>query len=101
MRTKMLYLRANLNPSAQNQKNTDASPKVAGFSTEEGLVMSVDVRGNDAQALGPCAMTLPPIPPLENGDHLPKMNSSGAITRCRKCEHFSKESSHLSITVVK
>jgi Putative restriction endonuclease len=34
--------------------------------------MSIDVRGNDAQKAGPYAMTLPPIPPLENGDHLAK-----------------------------
>jgi Uma2 family endonuclease len=34
--------------------------------------MSVDVRVNDAQTAGPNAMTLPPIPPLENGDYLTK-----------------------------
>jgi hypothetical protein len=34
--------------------------------------MSVDVQVNDAQKAGPYSMTLPPIPPLENGDHLTK-----------------------------
>jgi hypothetical protein len=39
--------------------------------------MSVDVQANDPQKAGPYSMTLPPIPPLENGDHLTKdeMNS--------------------------
>jgi|SRR5882672_1646026 len=32
--------------------------------------MSVDVQVNDPQKAGPYSMTLPPIPPLENGDHL-------------------------------
>jgi len=34
--------------------------------------MSVDVQLNDAQKAPPHGMTLPPIPPLENGDHLTK-----------------------------
>ncbi len=34
--------------------------------------MSMDVQVNDAQKAGPYAVNLPPIPPLENGDHLTK-----------------------------
>jgi Uma2 family endonuclease len=34
--------------------------------------MSVDAQFNDAQKAGPYVVNLPPIPPLENGDHLTK-----------------------------